>query len=159
MPETLKSYLRGRIAIGRDRYLDDLQAMSGEQLGQTLGGKARTAYDFTYEVAHVNRRIAKRMRGEDPGPANMDSWLTAPLEFKSRAEAIRQIRESSNEILSAFDAIPEGELERAIPLAKGQTSPLDLATLAAVHMSYHDAQLNFIQAALGDDEVHWMGDE
>lgn len=159
MPTTLKSFLRDRIAKAAKRYIDDLEAMPEEMLGRSPGGVARTPYDFTYEIVYVNRRLTKRLKGEDPGPANMETWLTAPPDFQSKDEAKNQMRESSDALLSAFDAVGENALERVIPLPQGETSPLDLAALTLTHYSYHDAQLNYIQAMSGDDKVHWSQDE
>lgn len=159
MATTLKSFLRDRIAKGCNRYIDDLEAMPEEMLARSPGGSARTPYDFTYEIVYVNRRLTKRLKGEDPGPANMETWLTAPIEFQSKDEAKKQMRESTDGLLAAFDTVGENELERVIPLPQGETSPLDLAALTLTHISYHDAQLNYLQAMSGDDKVHWNQDE
>jgi len=103
----------------------------------------------------VNRRISKRLRGEDPGTFPQDGWIKAPAEFCSKEVAIREFRESADDVMAQFDREPEGEIERVIPLPKGETSPLDLITLAYNHWNYHDAQINYVQALSGDEKVHW----
>ena len=159
MATTLKAFVRKKMENARKMYIEDLEATPDEVLAKAPGGSARTPYDFTYEVVYVNRRVAKRMKGEDPGPANMETWLTAPAEFQSKAEATRQMKESTDAILAAWDEIPDTDLEKVIPLPKGETSPLDLASLTMSHLNYHDAQLNYVQAMSGDDKVHWNEDE
>ena len=62
-------------------------------------------------------------------------------------------------ILAAWDEIPETDLEKVITLPKGETSPLDLASLTMSHLNYHDAQLNYVQAMSGDDKVHWESED
>ena len=47
---------------------------------------------------------------------------------------------------------------REIPLPSGKSmSPFACAFMIQHHMTYHDAQLNFIQSLHGDMAVHWEG--
>ncbi|HRK22129.1 MAG TPA: DinB family protein, partial [Fimbriimonadaceae bacterium] len=114
-----------------------------------------SAFDYTYEVVIVNRRTAKRLRGEDPGPFANDGWITAPVAFCEKAVAQSEFQSTAEEFIAALEIIPDDELERVIPLPKGETSPLDLASLNIGHWTYHDGQLNYTQAISGDDKVHW----
>ncbi|MCB8933252.1 MAG: DinB family protein [Fimbriimonadaceae bacterium] len=155
---TVKELLRDSLQKSKTMYLQDLEAMSHEHLSKSPGGSARTPYDFTYETAVVNRRIAKRLRGEDPGPPPFGEWPVAPPEFQDKDTAMKELEASANDVIAGWDATPEHKLTEKIPLPKGETSPLDMAKLAAVHMSYHDAQLNNHQAICGDDQVHWKQD-
>ena len=66
------------------------------------------------------------------------------------------VRSSFDEIMQAWDKFDEGELATTIQLPKGETSAIDLASLAARHANYHDGQLNYAQCIAGDNEVHWQ---
>lgn len=149
------AFLRQRFVDAGNNYLADLEALTPDQLNTSPGGVARTAYDYTYEVAYVNRRIATRMRGETPEPFPQ-GWMIAPDEFRHRTTAVDAVKDSVDQVLQAWDAIPISEIDREIPLANGaKTDPADLMFLAANHTSYHDAQLNFLQSLLGDGKMHW----
>jgi hypothetical protein len=130
--------------------------MTDEALGKTFGGSTRCAYDFTYEVAVVQRRFEARLVGRDPGPyPGADGWIQAPAEFRSKETAVREIKETTEAMLKAFDALPEAELERPIDIPSGQTTALEIMSIARSHLVYHDAQLNYIQASEGDSGMHW----
>ena len=151
----LKSHIRGRIAEAKKMFLEDFEAMPEDQLAGSPGGCARTPYDLTFECVYVNGRVAKRLRGEDPGPFQQDGWMKAPAEFGQKESAARKLSESTEEVLAAWDALPAERVTEKIALPNGETSPLELASLVATHLTYHDAQLNYVQTLHGDAEMHW----
>ncbi|MBX3119082.1 MAG: DinB family protein [Fimbriimonadaceae bacterium] len=152
----IKAHISDRIRTAAACYAGDLAAMSEEALANSLGGVARSPYDYTYEVIFVNRRFAARIRGEEPAPFKMDGWIMAPEEYKNRDYAVSEFNSSVQEVLDAWEALPEDQYERVIPLPHGEpTSPFKLAAHCASHITYHDGQLNYHQAALGDSDMHW----
>lgn len=155
MATTLKEYVLDRLRSAAKRYADDLGASSPETLVLKPGGSARNAFDYSYEVVVVNRRVAKRLCGEDPGPFANDGWIVAPAEFCDRATALSEFRTSANAVIAAIEAENEAQLDRIIPIPSGETSPLDLASLSIGHWTYHDGQINYAQAIAGDEQVHW----
>lgn len=153
--ERFKSYLAEQVRGAKDKYLKDLEALDEGALRSSPGGTARTPYDFTYEVVYVNRRIAARLRGEDPGPFSGEGWIRAPEDCQNKVRMATDLRESTDAVLKAWEALPSTELEKKIPVANSETTPIEMMTLCSVHLNYHDAQLNFLQTLLGDDEMHW----
>lgn len=155
--QDVKDYFRKQIADAQSDYVKDLEALSHEQLASTPGGSARSPYDFTFEVVFVNRRIAQRLRGETPAPAsNDDGWMKAPETFRDKETAKKEFSETMEEILRAWDKLDPAKLQTPIKLPNGnETSAIDMASLAARHAAYHDAQLNYLQAIQGDEKVHW----
>ena len=153
--ETLKEHLVGKLEFAKKAYLGDLNAMDEGQLTSTSGGSSRTPADFTYEIVVINNRISKRMRGEDPGEFKFDGWVKAPEDFQSKDTIVAELDKSVTEIIDAFAKVPDDEMFRKIETPSGETCPMDLAGFAATHMTYHDAQLNYIQAMKGDEEMHW----
>lgn len=143
----------------KDHYLDDLNAMSEEALTTSPGGCARTPADFTYEIIVINRRIEKRLKGEDPGPFQFEGWLKAPAELNNKQSLIAEFTSSCTAIEAALNAIAPDEMLRTIQLPKDTTTPYDLVRFTAYHMGYHDAQLNYIQALADDGEMHWKFDD
>lgn len=156
MSVDIKDHVAGRIRQAASCYTGDLHSMSDDLLAASPGGVARTPYDFTYEIVFVNRRIAKRIRGEEPEPFEMKGWIVAPPEFQNKDRAIEEFRTSTDEVLEAWEALAEDQLDRSIPLPQGEpTTPIKLASLCASHITYHDAQLNYLQAINGDGSMHW----
>lgn len=156
MSNDLRAHVMKQIGDALGLYLADLEAMSDEVLAQAPGGSARSAYDMTYEVCHIHRRIAKRLKGEHLEPMDPSKgWMRAPEEFRNKTAAITEMKESAAAMIAGLEA--EADFNRAIPLPTGTTSPLDLASLAAVHLMYHDAQLNYIQSLNDDVAMHWGG--
>ena len=143
----------------KKRYLDDLSAMSEELLTKSPGGCARTPADFTYEVNIINRRIAKRLRGEDPGPFKFEGWMKAPEDQNSKQTIVREFESTTKEIEDALANVPEDEMLRTIQLPNDTTTPYDLVTFCAMHIGYHCAQLNYLQTLHDDGEMHWKFDD
>ncbi len=154
--ELVKTYFTKQLESSRDIYIKDLEVMSEEDLVGGLNGTERKGIDFTYEVAYVNRRFATRLRGETPEPWPDGGWIVAPEDQKTKARAISNIRESMDELISAWNEVPAEEITRVITLPSGETSPLDLVFSSCWHNGYHDAQLNYIQSLKGDLAMHWQ---
>src|SRR5437868_8071244 len=146
MSTDLKSHLKERIGGWGKSYVNDLQAMTDDQLAKSPGGSSRTPFDITYEVIYVNKRVAARLRGEDPGPwLQSEGFLKAPQEFCKKDSAIQQLDDSVKAVLEGWEKTPPDKLEETIKVPTGETSPLDLVNLVATHLAYHDGQLNYHQ--------------
>ena len=130
--------------------------MTEEQILGSAGGDARKPVDFTYEVALINRRIAARLKSEEP-PAmpQGEAWIVAPEELQSKAAIIEYMTASSNELLEAAKALPESDAAKMIGAPGKEEPAYTFVSFATMHTMYHDAQLNFIQSLAGDLKVHW----
>jgi hypothetical protein len=140
-------------------YMQDLEAMSEEQIVGCAGGAARKPVDFTYEVAIVNKRIAARLRGTTPPQEPLETegsdWWVAPSELQSKEAITAYMRQANEDLLSAAKAIPEEEGDKLVGAPGAERPAFAMAQFAALHTMYHDAQLNFIQTLAGDLNVHW----
>lgn len=155
--DAVKAHFEQNLTWSRDAYIRDIEELSEATFKEGAGPNARKPIDFTYEVSYVNRRFATRLRGEDPGPWPVadGEWMTAPAGFDSKEIAVKAVRESMDELLEAFKAVPADEITKSIPLPNGETSALDLASSCYMHNAYHDAQLNYVQSLSGDMAMHW----
>lgn len=149
--ETLKKLLLDDIESARASYVKDLEALSEAALSASPGGNARSPYDFTYEVVIVNGRIATRMKGETPGPWPFETWAVAPAEFKNKETAISEFNASVQAVVEAVG----DDVTREVPSGDGVASVYSLGKFCPMHVMYHDAQLNYVQAMQGDAEMHW----
>lgn len=154
---TLKTYLGNAVKEAGKMYVQDLEAMPENVLQASPGGVARRPLDYSYEIAVINKRITHRLRGEDPGvwPGPAEGFIVAPSEYSTKDAAVKFVRSSFDNLTAAWETVEENDLERKIETPTGDTSPLDLISMAASHASYHDGQLNYAQCIAGDGEVHW----
>ncbi len=152
----LKQFLKERLTQATGFYVNDLEALTHEQLDKSPGGKARAGYDFTHEVIVVNNRIATQLKGEDAGPWPFgEEWAVCPDCDRNKETVIQQIKDSSDAITVAMDQVPDEKFNEKFKLGERETSFSGMVGLAGVHMMYHAAQLNYIQSLDGDLEVHW----
>lgn len=147
-----RGYLVGLLDQAAHLYCKDLAAL-GEAAAK--GESSRAAVDFTHEVAVVNRRIAARLRGDDPGEWPFAEWAVAPGHLRTAEAAEGEIRSSVAELKEALDGMTDAQLVEKRDIAGKETTPFEQTVFAAFHMSYHMGQLNYIQQLGGDMAVHW----
>lgn len=140
---------------GKD-YVKDLESLTTDHLTASLGGAARKGADFSYEVAVVNKRVAARLRGDDPGPWPFEAWATAPAEYATQEALIDLVNSSVTEVTQALAGVSDEDLFAPLKIGESETSRFKLASMVLIHLSYHDGQLNFIQSLNGDGEIHWV---
>jgi hypothetical protein len=137
----------------RKHYIEDLAAMTDEQIFGQANGVARKAADFTYETAVVNRIVAQRLRGEEVTPGG-DGWIVAP-EGMTREDLVADFDSSCQSLIDEINKLGEAGATKMIKTRTGEQPAYKYAGFPAMHIMYHDAQLNFIQSLSGDMDVHW----
>jgi hypothetical protein len=145
-----------RIEFARRLYLADLRAMPAEMLSKQCGGRARTAYDITFELVGMSSLFTELLtagQGEIPRP---DGWITAPPEFQDPQGAMSAFDAAQNRFLGALRGYAGDVLTDEYASPVGAFTPLAMANLMVWHTMYHSGQLNFIQTLCGDDQFHWL---
>ena len=136
-------------------FLQDLNALPEGSFTKSFGGKSRTIADFVYEVNLVNDHIGMVMRGEEPFVWPDGKWIFAPASLDSKEKVIKAFEESSDKIIATCEDFTNEEFESTLKVDDGDTTRAERCRFMAWHVAYHDGQLDFIQALLGDDEMHW----
>ena len=148
--------LKGQIEDVAKMYVQDLEALTEEQILGTPKEPARKAVDFTYECAFVNNRVARRCQGLENEPWPFEDWVTAPAELQSKAAIVAHFQDSIANLLAAVESSNGEALNKEIELPNGETTtPLKMLNFMPIHMAYHNGQLTYIQALHGDMEMHW----
>lgn len=151
----LKEYAITNIRGASKRYCEDLGAMDEAHLREKPCGTGRAALDFTYETAFVNRMIADRIGGRTPAEWPWgDEWATAP-EGYGKEQGIADLQASADAIVAELEKVESEKMAERFEVDGRPTSVFERANFAALHMMYHDAQLNYCQAMKGDLEMHW----
>jgi|CXWL01.1.fsa_nt_gi uncharacterized damage-inducible protein DinB len=138
-------------------YVADLKALDESAITASAGGAARTAQEFTAEVAGFNLMVAKKLRGEEVPERTDEDRAAFSAQFSSKEVCVSMLSSSAEELAGAIEFANEESMAEEVTLPWGETmSKWALANLCANHILYHDGQLNFIQSLNGDAEMHWF---
>jgi len=151
----IRPFVRKFLEGALDRYRKDLAAIPEEKFAGCPGGAARSAADFTVECTSINLHMAGLLRGETPAPLPRGEWTRATPELQEKTLCLQEFETAASQLIDAFDALAEEDLGKPVGGQFSSMSHIELAHFAAVHINYHDGQLNYIQAFLGDDAIHW----
>jgi uncharacterized damage-inducible protein DinB len=136
---------------------NDLKAIPQEQLCVSPGGCARDALNLVAECAMVNGFVSRFLQTgsfERPPAEDRQAHLAS---FDTAEKALSYLEQETNHLVAAIEAVDEntlGDVIETTPLGRPMTR-FAIAQLPAVHMMYHDGQLNYIQTLHGDDKMHW----
>lgn len=151
--------VHGQLQRYSDMYAADLAHLSNDHLHQVPMGAARTIASFTAEVAGFNRLVAAILRGEPasmPDPETVDAFVQS---IDSIGKAQELVKSSANEICEALASVGAEAAQAEVLAPWGEpTTKINLASMAASHMMYHDGQINYIQSLHGDAVNHWFED-
>ncbi len=150
----LKDHAEGVLTDARDRYIQDLEALSHDQLAARPNENTRSVYDFTYEIVVVNQRFLSRLNRQEP-PDLAEGWIKAPEDFCNKDRAIADFRKSMDDVEALLKPLTPEEFGTEIPMKQGSWTIFRIVCFLAMHVNYHDGQLNYIQSLAGDGEVHW----
>lgn len=152
----LKEHLIQATERHHSRLVNDLKALPAEKAVVSPGGCARTAVNIAAECGAINGFVARFLKtGEAtrPTPEERQAFLAT---FDTVEKALNFLETETQALLSvigALDAETLGAEETA--LFGRPMSRFAIAELPAMHMSYHDGQLTYIQSLHGDDKNHW----
>jgi len=138
-------------------YIKDFGWIPEDKCGVSPMGKARTPIEFTVECASLNEFVANTIAGRDPrGGKTKEDRQAYFKAIDTKAAAIKELESSIALLRAAIADIPADGLSTEVESPwGGKTTAFKFATTAINHMSYHDGQLNYIQALYGDDADHW----
>lgn len=151
-----KEHLRGFALRVKQLLVNDLTAISAEKRNECLGGCARSALNMVAECAALNGAIAHYLQtGEMKRlpPDEREAFLNS---FDTLEKTLAFLDERTDKLLEAYAALDESTLGEMSDQPFGRPmSRFAVAELPAMHMMYHDGQLNYIQTLHGDSEIHW----
>ncbi|MBS1700306.1 MAG: DinB family protein [Armatimonadetes bacterium] len=138
-------------------YGRDIEASTDDICTCTQEGKSRSVLAMTAEVIGFNHLVASLLRGESKGfptPEERDAFA-ASISSKDIAKA--KLDASVADVCSAIEGVSMDDWMTKITAPWGmEVTKAHLCSWSALHMSYHDGQVNLVQILNGDHEVHWM---
>jgi hypothetical protein len=141
----------------RDFYLKDLEYIPEDKFDVSPMGAAKTAKEMTLECVGLNKILVKMIDGQTaahPTPEERKAWYAM---FRTPDAVKVEFKASMNNLIAKVEKLEDADLDRIVTAPWGQPLPLGAMLLMGVsHTTYHDGQLNYIQALYGDDKFHWM---
>ena len=149
--------VKGFLLNVQDRLIKDLQALPTEKQNTSPMGAGRTPLHIVAECGWVNQRLATVLSTgtapPHPAPEERNALLNT---YDTEEKALTYLQASTQEVLEALYALPEERLAETTEFPFGRPiTLLFLAQFAAIHLMYHDGQLNYIHTLYGDTETHW----
>lgn len=139
-------------------YASDLQHISDEQLRTSPMGAARAPITFTAECIGFNLLCAKLISGEQAERMSGEEREQFYASVDSGEKARRMLAMSTENLASTLEKLSDDQVFATVQAPWGDTmKAYALAQMAAMHMMYHDGQVNYVQALYGDDVNHWAG--
>ena len=73
----------------------------------------------------------------------------------TRAEALTALEAGTQKLYAAIDGVAADRWGEVVETFFGPRTLLATASIASMHMMYHDGQLNSLHLRHGDAEMHW----
>ncbi|MCC6404669.1 MAG: DinB family protein [Fimbriimonadaceae bacterium] len=151
-----RGYLAGWLGGLVDMYSKDIKALPADKWDATHGGSTRSAAELTADAIALLDWTTDALKG-NVREYGMDDIASMKEKINSPQAAISQLSTSADAFNAALAGASDDALNSIVTPPWKMDAPLYiLAQVAVSHIWYHDGQLNYIQALLGDGEVHWM---
>ena len=118
-------------------------------------GEGRTVLDQIVEVSATNVIGARTLRARGRIKLEPGEWERHKASCGTVAAALARLEESTQLLIDAVESFPEGEWDDTLIMPFGDGEVKSFAELALMHywhMTYHYAQISYIQTLYGDRE-------
>jgi hypothetical protein len=150
-----RAHLRAATERIHSLLVKDLNALAEDKACITAGGVTRPAIEFIVECGGVNMMVGTLLTGGEFPRRSPEERKAFYATFTTREQALGFLEQQTKGLLTALDTLDENTLGDTIDSPIGPMTRFALAELPAMHMMYHDGQLNYLHALHGDDEMHW----
>lgn len=151
----LAAHLRGTTEWAYGNLVNDLNALDEDKATSSLDPATRPAIKMVAECGAVNGMVAGLLT---TGQASMPSPEARAAYFATittRAEALAALESGTQKLYAAIDGISADRWGEMVETPFGPRTLLATAGIAAMHMMYHDGQINTLHLRHGDTEMHW----
>ena len=150
-----RAALRAAIERAHKNLVNDLNATPDEKLNSGSGGVSRPAIEIVVECGSVNSMIAGALGGVAPPRPDPEQRKAFFASFQTKESALTYLEQQTQQLLAAVDGVDVDTLGDMVETPLGPMTRFGLTQLSAMHMMYHDGQLNYIHALHGDPDMHW----
>jgi hypothetical protein len=153
-----KGYLASWLGALVDMTSKDIRAIPADKWKATFGGCTRAADEVMADTIWMLEWCTGALKGQaETTPDEVGSISALKDELVDSEAAVARLTAAANAFSEALRAASDDALNEVVTPPWQMPAPLFmLANIAVSHVWYHDGQLNYIQALLGDDKIHWM---
>jgi len=134
----------------------DLNAVAEEDSNACPGGCARPALSVVAECGLLNSNIADLLTIGETKRLPAKELKAHLSSFSTKEKALAYLNEQTARLVEAIKGMDESKLGATTDVLFGRPSTwFSVAEFPAIHMMYHDGQLNYLHRLNGDDKIHW----
>lgn len=152
--------VKQRTLSSMEMFLRNFSKVPDDKLNWQATPTAKSALRIGAHTALYSSRFACMIKTRTlPAPTNLTDWL-AGLEAEetavtSREEVVRIMREGTDEVLEALDALKPEDLDFNFDSGQGWSmTMLQVIGLPAFHATVHCGQIDFLQTCWDDQEIY-----
>lgn len=149
------AYLHTTTETAYNNLVNDLTAMDADKAAGTPHDALRPAIKLVAECGSVNSLLAGLIttgQAEMPSPEQRAAFFAS---ITTRDEAFAVLKDGTEKLYAAIKAAAPETWGETVPGPFGPWTRAAAAGFAALHMMYHDGQLNSVHLLHGDTEMHW----
>ena len=152
---TLAAYLRTATEVAYSNLVNDLKALDEDKAAGSPHEALRPAITLVAECGSVNGLLATLIstgQASMPTPEQSAAFYGA---ITTQEAALAALQEGTQRLYAAIDGTAPDTWNDTVPTPFGPWTRAAAAGFAALHMMYHDGQLNSVHLLHGDTEMHW----
>jgi len=152
----LAAQLRATTEWAYGNLVNDLNALDEDKASGSPDTGTRPAIKMVAECGSVNGLLAWLVAtgaANRPSPEEQEAFYAT---ITTRAEALAVLEEETQKLYAAIDGTAPNQWGDTVPGPFGEWTRLAITGIAAMHMMYHDGQLNYVHLLHGDTQMHWQ---
>ncbi len=152
----LAAQMRANAEWAYGNLVNDLNALEEDKATSSLDGGARPAIKLVAECGAVNGIIAGLLATGEISRPSAEQQEAYYAGITTRAEALAALEAGTKKLYAAIDGVAADRWGEIVQTFFGPRTLLAAASIAPMHMMYHDGQLNSLHLRHGDTEMHWQ---
>jgi hypothetical protein len=154
-----REYLSGWLKGLTGMTIADIKAIPEDKWTATFGGCTRPANEIVADTINLLYWTTAALKSED-ADVSEEYMKDLGAKINTKEAAIATFTSACEDFEAALRNATNERLTTVVTPPWQMPAPLFmLCQIAVSHIWYHDGQLNYIQCLLGDEKIHWMGDE
>jgi len=152
----LRAHLRMTTERAYRNLVNDLNALDEGKASGSTDAATRPAIKMVAECGAVNGTLAGLLTTGAAAMPSPDERAAYYAAITTRAEALAALDVGTQKLYAAIDGVAADRWGETVQTMLGPMTLLAAAGFAALHMMYHDGQLNYVHLLHGDNEMHWQ---
>ena len=155
MAVDMAAHLRAATRMAYNNLVNDLDALDEDKAGGSTNNALRPAIKLVAECGAVNGMLAALVATGEASQPTPEERGVFYASITTRAEARAVLEDGTQKLYAAIDGAAPEHWGDGVSGPFGPWTRSEAAGFAALHMMYHDGQLNSIHLSHGDTEMHW----